>query len=40
MISLRMPGSATWSSGAGGLSFPGTDGDAKGFALKIDQAQF
>jgi hypothetical protein len=26
-------GEATWSSGAGGLSFPGTDGDSKGFAL-------
>jgi len=24
---------ATWSSGAGGLTFPGTDGDAKGFAI-------
>ncbi|HUG34517.1 MAG TPA: NBR1-Ig-like domain-containing protein, partial [Anaerolineales bacterium] len=24
---------AAWSSGAGGLTFPGTDGDAKGFAL-------
>jgi hypothetical protein len=33
-------GSATWSSGAGGLSFPGTDGDAKGFALKLDQPNF
>ena len=33
-------GSATWSSGAGGLSFPGTDGDAKGFALKLDQPKF
>jgi hypothetical protein len=33
-------GSATWSSGAGGLSFPGADGDAKGFALKIDQPNF
>lgn len=32
--------SAVWSSGAGGLSFPGTDGDAKGFALKIDQPNF
>ncbi|HEX9385116.1 MAG TPA: NBR1-Ig-like domain-containing protein, partial [Anaerolineales bacterium] len=31
---------ATWSSGAGGLSFPGADGDAKGFALKIDQPNF
>jgi hypothetical protein len=33
-------GSATWSSGAGGLSFPGTDGDVKGFALKLDQPNF
>ncbi|HLF75120.1 MAG TPA: NBR1-Ig-like domain-containing protein [Anaerolineales bacterium] len=33
-------GSATWSSGAGGLSFPGTDGDAKGFALKLDKPKF
>jgi Ig-like domain from next to BRCA1 gene len=33
-------GSATWSSGAGGLTFPGTDGDAKGFALKIDKPNF
>jgi hypothetical protein len=33
-------GSAIWSSGAGGLSFPGTDGDAKGFALKLDQPNF
>jgi hypothetical protein len=33
-------GSATWSSGAGGLSFPGTDGDAKGFALKLDKPNF
>jgi hypothetical protein len=32
--------SATWSSGAGGLSFPGTDGDAKGFALKKDKPKF
>ena len=24
---------ATWTSGAGGLSFPGVDGDAKGFAM-------
>jgi len=32
--------SATWSSGAGGLTFPGADGDAKGFALKIDQPNF
>jgi len=33
-------GSATWSSGAGGLSFPGADGDAKGFALKLDKPNF
>lgn len=33
-------GEATWSSGAGGLSFPGTDGDAKGFALKKDTPKF
>jgi hypothetical protein len=33
-------GSATWSSGAGGLTFPGTDNDAKGFALKQDQPKF
>ena len=33
-------GSAVWSSGAGGLSFPGTDGDAKGFALRLDQPNF
>jgi hypothetical protein len=33
-------GSATWSSGAGGLSFPGTDGDAKGFALRLDKPNF
>jgi hypothetical protein len=31
---------ATWSSGAGGLSFPGTDGDAKGFAIKKDKPKF
>ena len=31
---------ATWSSGAGGLSFPGTDNDAKGFALKRDKPKF
>ncbi len=31
---------ATWSSGAGGLSFPGTDGDAKGFALIKDKPKF
>jgi hypothetical protein len=33
-------GEATWSSGAGGLSFPGTDGDAKGFVLKKDNPKF
>ena len=33
-------GSATWSSGAGGLSFPGNDGDAKGFAQKLDKPNF
>ena len=31
---------AVWSSGAGGLTFPGTDGDAKGFALKKDKPKF
>jgi len=29
-----------WSSAAGGLTFPGTDGDAKGFALKLDKPNF
>lgn len=33
-------GSAVWSSGAGGLSFPGTDGDTKGFAQKLDAPKF
>ena len=33
-------GEATWSSGAGGLSFPGTDNDVKGFALKKDKPKF
>jgi hypothetical protein len=33
-------GSATWSSGAGGLSFPGTNPDTKGFALKADPPSF
>jgi hypothetical protein len=33
-------GSAVWSSGAGGLPFPGSDGDAKGFALKLDKPNF
>ena len=32
--------SATWSGSAGGLTFPGTDGDAKGFALKKDAPKF
>lgn len=27
---------AAWTSGAGTLPFPGTDGDAKGFAIKLD----
>jgi len=31
---------ATWSSGAGGLTFPGTDGDAKGFVLKKDKPKY
>lgn len=31
---------ATWSSGAGGLTFPGTNGDAKGFALAQDKPKF
>jgi len=31
---------ATWSSGAGGLTFPGADGDAKGFALKKDKPKY
>lgn len=29
--------SAAWSSGAGALTFPGTDGNANGFALKLDK---
>ena len=33
-------GSATWSSGAGGLTFPGTNGDVKGFALKLDTPSY
>jgi len=32
--------SAAWTSGAGALTFPGTDGDAKGFALKKDKPKF
>jgi hypothetical protein len=31
---------ATWTSGAGGLTFPGTDNDVKGFALKLDKPKF
>ncbi len=31
---------ATWSSGAGGLSFPGTEGDAKGFVITKDKPKF
>ena len=31
---------ATWTSGAGGLSFPGTNGDAKGFVIKLDKPTF
>jgi len=31
---------ATWTSGAGGLTFPGTDGDAKGFAIKKDKPKY
>lgn len=31
---------AAWSSGAGGLTFPGTDGDAKGFALAKNKPKF
>lgn len=31
---------ATWSSGAGTLAFPGTDGDSKGFGLKKDTPKF
>ena len=33
-------GEAAWTSGAGALAFPGTDGDAKGFALKLDKPKF
>lgn len=32
--------SASWSSGAGSLSFPGTDGSANGFALRLDNPKF
>lgn len=32
-------GQAAWTSGAGTLPFPGTDGDAKGFAIKLDSVK-
>lgn len=32
--------SASWSSGSGSLSFPGTDNSASGFALKLDKPRF
>jgi hypothetical protein len=32
--------SAVWSSGAGTLTFPGTDGDAKGFGLTLNNPKF
>ncbi|MBI5825349.1 MAG: hypothetical protein HZB18_15075 [Chloroflexi bacterium] len=32
--------SAIWSSGAGALTFPGTDGNTSGFALKMDKPKF
>ena len=32
--------SASWTSGVGPLPFPGTDGDARGFALKLDKPKF
>jgi len=32
--------SATWTSGAGTLAFPGTSGDAKGFTLKLEKPKF
>ncbi len=31
---------ATWTSGAGGLTFPGTDGDAKGFGIRKDKPKY
>jgi hypothetical protein len=31
---------AAWSSGAGALPFPGTDGDARGFALRVVNQKF
>ena len=32
--------SAAWSSGAGALTFPGTDGDARGFGLTLNNPKF
>lgn len=32
--------SATWTSSAGALTFPGTNGDSKGFGLKLDKPKF
>jgi hypothetical protein len=32
--------SATWTSGAGALGFPGTDGNASGFALRLEKPKF
>jgi hypothetical protein len=32
-------GEATWTTGAGTFSFPGTDGSANGYALKVDSPQ-
>lgn len=32
-------GLARWQSGAGALTFPGADGDSRGFALKLDSVQ-
>jgi len=32
--------SATWSNGAGNVSFPGTDGDSGGFGIKKDKPKF
>ena len=32
--------SAAWTSGAGGLGFPGTDGSASGFALRLERPKF
>ena len=31
---------ATWTSGAGGLTFPGTEGEAKGFGIKKDKPKY